>query len=265
MSFQDRIKKILEDDYTSQVGLADDLGVSKAIISKYLKSERSPNFEMLEKFYRLGYNLNWLVSGKGSRKKEYLNFEVFDNYDRSLIESIGIAVKGKSYINKVTNRLENKSNELSKYTLEYLYFNNLVNSLQREITLNRSFISISNILYLEGNSEEVIFKNFMPAVDNFLKYEKLYNDNSFLKMVKELNDGDELEFILSLSEVYVLYTEIEELNKRMSEFGIREFGEVKNIYKQIYDLMRNPSYLSVKADKFYNVVAKTFNLDFTNK
>ena len=66
MSFNIRLREIIENDYTSQVQLANELGVSKAVITKYLNTDRKPNFEMLEKFYNIGYNINWLISGKGS-------------------------------------------------------------------------------------------------------------------------------------------------------------------------------------------------------
>lgn len=265
MSFSERLKIIIDEDYKTQSNFAEAIRATKASVNDYLSSKRKPNYDVLKKIAELGYNMNWLLTGEGSKRKEYLNLELFDIYDNSLLESITIKVSGKNTINETLNKIRRTPNSLSNHVLDYLYYYNITESLLREITINRSFKSITNILNLNYKADKIIFNNFMPAIDAYLKYEKPYNDEEYLSLINDLDDvdGDNLEFILSMSEIFVVYTEIIELDKRINEFGILEFGGVKDIYKQIYDLIRNGTYLSVKANKFYNVIAKTFKINYS--
>lgn len=263
MSFSERLKIIIEKDYKTQSNFAEAIRVTKASVNDYLSSKRKPNFDVLKKIAELGYNMNWLLTGEGTEKKEYLNLELFDIYDNSLLESIVIKAGGIITVNEKLNKSRRTPTALCNYVLDYLYFYNIIESLLREITLNRDFISIKNMLNLNYDADKIIFNKFMPAIDTYLKYERPYNDKEFLSQINDLDEGDDLEFALSLSTIYVVYSEIIELDKRMKEYGISELNSVKDIYIQIYDLMRNRNYLMVKASKFNNVVAKTFNINYS--
>jgi transcriptional regulator with XRE-family HTH domain len=86
MNINDRIKQIVETDYKSQSSLAKELGVSRVTIGSYVNNESKPNTEILEKFYDLGYNINWLISGKGTIKRHFVNENELDEYDRIAFE-----------------------------------------------------------------------------------------------------------------------------------------------------------------------------------
>lgn len=70
MSFPERLKQIVELDFDSQNDLAHSLGISKVSISTYVNGKQKPKFDILKKFFYLGYNINWLVSGKGDYKRD---------------------------------------------------------------------------------------------------------------------------------------------------------------------------------------------------
>lgn len=64
MSFSERLKIIVEEDYKTQVNFAEAIGVTKVSVNDYLNWKRKPNFEALRRIGDLGYDLNWLINGE---------------------------------------------------------------------------------------------------------------------------------------------------------------------------------------------------------
>lgn len=84
MSFVERFRKIVAEDFSSQNDLARTISASKVTISGYSSGKQKPNYDILSKLYDLGYSIDWLISGKGSMKRTDISSEltyilVFEN------------------------------------------------------------------------------------------------------------------------------------------------------------------------------------------
>lgn len=70
MSFRKRLKSIIKEDYGTQVRFAIAIGATKASISDYISGKRKPNYLVLYRIAKEGYNLNWLLTGYGKKSNE---------------------------------------------------------------------------------------------------------------------------------------------------------------------------------------------------
>lgn len=62
-SIGSRLIYIREDE--SRASFANRIGVHKNTLGNYERDDRSPDAEFLGKLHRLGFNINWIVSGEG--------------------------------------------------------------------------------------------------------------------------------------------------------------------------------------------------------
>lgn len=68
MSVQSRLKQIRKSRELNQEEFANILGVSKNSCQRYETGEREIKYAVLEKINKMGYNVNWLISGEGNMK-----------------------------------------------------------------------------------------------------------------------------------------------------------------------------------------------------
>lgn len=263
MSFSERLKNIIEEDYNTQVNFAEAIRATKASVNDYLSSKRKPNFDVLQRIADLGYNMNWILTGKGSRKKQFLNLEVLDKYDESVIESIVVHVGGIVKNKKFAQTVITTDEEISKYALIYFYITNMIEALILELTYSNCFKHFEKNMKSNSILDDYVFEVLMPAINDYLISGIVFNVESSVENKKKLEIIDEHEFVYSLTHIYVVYSEIMDLKERMKEYNLLEYGDEKEIYKQIFDLMKNETYLMVKSSKFYNIVAKTFNIELS--
>lgn len=255
MSFSERLKIIIEEDYKTQSNFAEAIRVTKASVNDYLSSKRKPNFDVLKKIAELGYNMNWLLTGEGTEKKELFNYELLDKYDNSLFDYILFYIGGPGMNKRIVKEPNVTINEKSKYILEYLYQECIIEALFLNLTYSRIFSVIEK--YLNGTifNDALVFNILIPAINKYIESGEIYEDANI-----ELND--QMDFIYCLSSIYVVYLEINELEQRIKSSEPKvEVDDMKGIYKQIYDLIENDIYLSIKAQKFNKIVANTFNYE----
>ena len=283
MSFRDRISIILKNDYTSQAQLADDLGVSKAIISKYLKSERSPNFEMLEKFYKLGYNLNWLVSGRGSIRRSFINEEELDEYDRVVFEHF------ESFSKLISYSGDKETKNLSSSLKVFIYQEFSHRSLKYLVWGSKSYNKILKCYYTRGFAMEIVHK-IEEVVDLIITGETINEKDKLTIIVKKHIDIE--EFRVLFSRYIYLLVEIEIFNKFLDEtretifvkdgkilkinemvpddnsfldtveyLPKRHFKKLKSNYKALVDQIKDESYTDSKLIIFSGMVNSIFNIE----
>jgi transcriptional regulator with XRE-family HTH domain len=94
-----RIKKIREERGLNQEAFSKDLGISRTGLAKLELGEQSnPGAQLIAKLVELGYNANWLLSGKG-----HVHYKESDiQYDRELLTN------ACSIIEKILSRQELK-------------------------------------------------------------------------------------------------------------------------------------------------------------
>lgn len=262
MSFSERLKIIVEEDFNTQVNFAEAIRVTKASVNDYLSSRRKPNFDVLQKIANLGYNMNWVFTGIGTRKKELMNLELLDNYDESIIESIIVHVGGMVKVKKFVPNVRTSSEEISNYVLKYLYYQNTIEALYLELCSSKSFLLFEKSVKCNTSLDSFVFESILPAIDNYLKTEEVYNHKTKSGKNITFHIVDDYEFIHSLANIYVVYSEIIALEDRIKDIGSNNLTNMKDIFKQILDLMNNSDYLMVKSNKFYNVISKTFNIEY---
>lgn len=261
MSFSERLKTIIDEDYKTQSNFADAIRVTKASVNDYLSSKRKPNFDVLSKIAELGYNMNWLLTGKGSRKKELFNYEMLDQYDKSIIDSAVVHVGGFVKNKNIVPGVKTSTEQISKFTLIYLYYSNMIEALILELTYSNCYKFFKDTILFGSFLEDYVFEVLMPAINDYLMTGKSYNLNGKKENENGLKIVEKSEFVYSLAEIYVVYSEIIDLKERMEETDLLGMGGIKETYMQIFDLMKNETYLMVKSKKFENIIAKTFNIE----
>src|SRR5690606_4648592 len=124
---------------------------------------------VLKKIADLGYNMNWLLTGEGSIKKEFLNLEILDHYDKSIVETYS-SVVGKGNFNPVI--MENKklyeeisSYQKSEHVLTFLYRFGIVKTLKHQLTFTKSFEELEMALNYPHIKEIHIYRDILPAID----------------------------------------------------------------------------------------------------
>lgn len=84
----DRIKAIRESMGLSQREFADQAGLSTRAIQNYELGSSIPGGKILGKIAELGFNVNWVLTGKGETKSNDINLDYYDAIDLFLLESI---------------------------------------------------------------------------------------------------------------------------------------------------------------------------------
>lgn len=134
-----RIKKIREERGLNQEAFSRELGISRASLAKLeLGEQNNPGAQIISRLVELGYNANWLLTGKGV---VYFN-ETDIHYDRELLikaftmfekcllakeRSIDVANKGKVAVKFYEhlikyNIVSTQDNIIEKEALELLDF-----------------------------------------------------------------------------------------------------------------------------------------------
>jgi transcriptional regulator with XRE-family HTH domain len=70
MTLADRLKKIRKDLNKSQKEIAEMIDVSYPAWQGYELGKNAPGSSVIEELVKLGYNANWILTGKGEMKKE---------------------------------------------------------------------------------------------------------------------------------------------------------------------------------------------------
>lgn len=296
MSFNIRLKEIIEKDYTSQVQLANELGVSKAVITKYLNTDRKPNFEMLEKFYNIGYNINWLISGRGVEKRHLINREELDEYDRVVfgIDELGINTEYG--------------------LLRPIYGLGRDHSLNDKVEIEELITSsIKRFYYINNSYNVLLFKLSTSKYTKFLKNKIIFDNNStfftlveapIMELINNNNNFEEFEpieisipsyvnkslLIKNLSAYLFILTELDYYKKSIGQYekvGQSEsisailsilsrklgdnlavdmnklkisFKELKERFVLLSNIFDNESYLESKSLIFSGMIDKIFKI-----
>lgn len=224
MEFNERLRQIINNNYSSQVQLANDLGVSKVVITKYLNSDRKPNFEMLEKFYNIGYNINWLISGKGTERRYLLNREELDEYDRLIfgfdrVENNSQAVPEKPFYTKDSEISLRENKEVEEH---------LASAIKRYYYINNSFkvlnIKLINSKYKRYLAESIIYKDKKSFHSQINKPIKKFIENNiefkgFIPIKITLRvDVNKNKFINYLSTYIFIITELDYYLKSLEQY-----------------------------------------------
>lgn len=278
MSINERIKLIVDLYYGSQAELASDLGVSRVAISGYINSERKPNTEVYEKFYNLGFNLNWLVSGIGSMKISLLNREVLDKYDSLLLEE---SLKDRFLYSSVGTEIKAEDNLLLIETLLFrirLYEDVSPDVIKSKIEKSKYYQFILNSISTESKSKFISFD-----YDEVISIRGGVDKKNRIDL-KLLEAVDEKEFILSICSYLFLITEYnyykkiiaggnEWVNKRYQEslnnmdnfspmdMVRRQYHEkVKEHFISLYEQIDDFSYIESKATILSGLIPNIFNI-----
>lgn len=76
-----RLKEFRRIVFPSNSAMARALGMSPSNLQKYLSGEMNPGNTVLDKLYRLGLNINWLLTGEGSMFADtYRGFQLTKQY-----------------------------------------------------------------------------------------------------------------------------------------------------------------------------------------
>ncbi|MCB9221537.1 MAG: helix-turn-helix transcriptional regulator [Candidatus Kapaibacterium sp.] len=250
MSFNTRLKEIIEKDYTSQVQLANELGVSKAVITKYLNTDRKPNFEMLEKFYNIGYNINWLVSGRGTQKRHLINREELDKIDRLVFGIDELEYSGIKTIMKPMFWSDSEYSTTKNIEVEV----HLASSIKRYFYLNNSFkllnykLNISKYtLFLRENiitNNNTTFYSLVEAPILSIIETNINFDGFEPKLLPISNKVNKSIFIKNLSCYIFLQTELDYYNKSIEQYKKIVYNESSSVFFDFLSL--------IKADKNEN-------------
>jgi hypothetical protein len=65
MSFGDRLKDFIYQNFENVSQFSYDFRVSAGLLHKYFRNETNPSSEVLGRLYQIGCNINWLLSGDG--------------------------------------------------------------------------------------------------------------------------------------------------------------------------------------------------------
>lgn len=76
MSLQERVKKIREDLSKSQKEMAHLVGVGLRTWQQYEEGVHDPSWKVVSRLSEIGYNTDWLASGKGPIKRQELNYTI---------------------------------------------------------------------------------------------------------------------------------------------------------------------------------------------
>lgn len=298
MSINERIKLIVDLYYDSQAELAKELGVSRVAIGSYINSDRKPNTDVYEKFYQLGYNLNWLVSGNGTEKRCLINKEMLDDYDKVVfgvtqIEEIKIALLTTSQDGPIKTTAENwvkNFDEQLAYELKKMFY------------LEKSYYALETIIqksdfekYLHDN---LIYPNYsMFNLTVKIPLMRLIEDSMNLNKHKlisiEINKNvNKEEFEKNLSCYIFLITELVYYSQSLKESQTIEykehdyktnesdnhlylskpghaqfiisFEELKNRFIHHSEIVKNESYVKSKSMVFYSLINKIFKIEQSN-
>lgn len=137
-----RIKKIREERGLNQEAFSKELGISRASLAKLELGEQSnPGAQIISKFVELGYNANWVLTGKGAIYCDDYGI----NYDRELLIK-AITVLEKCLLDKGSQMDVDKKGKVSVKFYEHLIKYNISSSqdniIQKEALELLDFLSI---------------------------------------------------------------------------------------------------------------------------
>ncbi|PKL77928.1 MAG: hypothetical protein CVV25_13175 [Ignavibacteriae bacterium HGW-Ignavibacteriae-4] len=289
MNINDRIKQIVETDYKSQSSLAKELGVSRVTIGSYVNNESKPNTEILEKFYDLGYNINWLISGKGTIKRHFVNENELDEYDRIAFEgyisfylsSNDNYIKENHIIKKVivnndssTTIIENRSHpeiagDISDIIILELYTDGVISALYSELYKSKFYEYLDYLLTTNNNETSEYFTNsFISDISSQIRGRPSKNKIIF-KLNKILSENEESEFYFNLACLYYLLTEIVDFETMVDTQIISEFSrhtldivELKPMFKYLIDQIRNNNYVETKGNRYKSSIKDICKIEY---
>lgn len=268
MNINERIILIQEKDFKSQSDLADSLGVSRVSVGSYVKSDRRPNTEVLEKFYNLGYSVDWLISGKGSMKRTFINEDELDKYDKIVFDSyfkkyLKWNYGNSSYEAHITNggvedRSESKMvKDKADLIIFDIYKNNMYKALEDNIYKTSFYREVARVLLIsEENTGEEIIKNILLTIECNLKERN--QQQISIALNKELGLSEEREFFLNLGCLYYLTTEANDFIKNfkyeLSANIVISLVETKSMFSFLIDQIDNLPYVESKGNRFAGVI-----------
>ncbi len=172
MNVSDRIKIIYETDFSSQDEFAKMTGVSRTSVNMYINNKKVPSFTFIENLYKIGYNINWLLSGDGFMKRGVISNEYLDqNLLDILIEY------GAEDINRKLNSAMEK--ELYEYIQRFTDFKYDTYNTQKYIRNNAEEISKVDV-------SELIKENFFKVLYIQFFWDKIYHVAKKLEIKPEI-------------------------------------------------------------------------------
>ena len=289
MSFESRLKQIIHNFYKSQVELAKDLKVSKVAISEYLNAKRKPNYNMLKKFYDLGYNINWLISGKGTLKRHFVNEDELDQYDKIAFKGYinfhfyqndnytkedniiqKEIIKDDSSMNLIKNRWHPEiASDISNLLIFEVYKEGVVTALYGEL-YNSKFYKYLDYFFMSTNDQtSEYFKNsFISDISEHITDRPSKKEIVF-KLNKVLTESEESEFYFNLACLYYLLTELVDFETMIhtqitSEFAQNklEFDDLKPMFIFLIEQIRNNNYIETKGNRYKSSIKEICKIEY---
>jgi transcriptional regulator with XRE-family HTH domain len=137
-----RIRKIREERGLNQEAFSKELGISRASLAKLeLGEQNNPGAQLITRIVELGYNANWLLTGKGST---YFN-ETDIGYDRELL------IKAFSILEKCLSDSNRQIEAAKKGKIAVKFYEHLIkynispindNIIEKEATELLDFLTI---------------------------------------------------------------------------------------------------------------------------
>lgn len=198
-SFSNRLKLLIDTHYGGRnVNLASDSGIDEGTISRWLKSETTPNWtnKIKGKLFKASINVDWLLTGEGQMKKQFELLDFLKTPAERLEYFINTCFKDK---NEFAYKLGTTVNSLNSYigSGQKSVYGDKYRPKLEELDLNLAW-------YLTGQGEMLmsdelskpmqITKEFPPEVRSALSKAATYTLEERLMPNKLFENKPDLDF-----------------------------------------------------------------------
>lgn len=172
--FPFRLKQFYKSIYKTQIEFAQKLSISPQALQKYLKGDRLPMPDTLNKISSLGCNIDWLITGEGEMLKSYKG-------ENKPVRSIPVLaeVECGTPVYTQINTSEIKYIDLP----DAKHFVNPFIAIARGDSM-RPYINPGDLLLCSDEPYKI--KNGRAVVVNFISIPETYSSNA--KLIKFLDD-----------------------------------------------------------------------------
>ncbi len=272
MNFVERINYLATKVFDSQSDLARQLDISKVTVNGYTSGKQKPNYDVLSKLYDLGYSIDWLLSGKGSMKRQFFNDSEADNYDNEVLIATYKDIGKKEFglgsewlleaegVSEVENTFKDFEKSLSIQRLIYREYS--VKALKSKIIYSDIFKSLSYVI--DNDSYKLVCKyieNSGKLVD-LLTNPEANKDNNFTSLKLDpnynKNNAEYDEPPITTNELYQRLSNALYLVKELAEYESYLFdfaNETDKVYR-----VNNGTKNSKKKDHILD--SETYSIGF---
>jgi phage repressor protein C with HTH and peptisase S24 domain len=174
-SFSERLMEFCKVVSPTQVDFASKLGMKPQTLQKYIRGQRLPLPDILNKISNLGCNINWLLNGEGEMIKKS---DKLPHAKTKLIPVLGEVECGVP----VYNQISSDSIKMSEMT-DVNHFTNPFIAIARGESM-RPYINPGDYLLCSDEPQKI--KDGRAVVVNFKTIPETYSSNA--KLIKFLDD-----------------------------------------------------------------------------